>query len=64
MTHELLSHRIALAQSSGKAVLASLLEEQERLFFSHRLRLRSRCEEPNTPAVLHWNAPDLQEPRK
>jgi hypothetical protein len=63
MPHELLSHRIAVAQASGKHLLAELLAEQERLFFSHRLRLRSRCEEPNTPAVLHWNAPDLQEPR-
>lgn len=59
MTYELLSHRIAAAQTSGKAVLASLLEEQERLLFSHRIW--SRCEELNTPAVLHWNAPDLQE---
>lgn len=46
MTPQLLSHRIAAAQTAGKTTLAALLEEQERLLLSHRLT--SRCEEPNT----------------
>lgn len=53
MTHQILSHRIATAQASGRHLLAELLLEQERLLFGHRINR----DEPRTAApILHWSA--------